>query len=184
MEQQLFQSLEKEFVQLRYRWTIFLQLFDSGEENIDLLNNSGSNVFQLLQKLLIDDTMLTLCRLSDPEKSAGKENASIYNYIKKASISLEKQTQVDALLAELEKHMKTIRDTRKWAIAHSDLAIKLEKEVSPRVTYDHIESSIDVFHQIFNLLSGSSSDYVPHIPYGCDGNKLLAVLAQGHSKNQ
>ncbi len=180
MIEQLFKSLESDYVQLRYRWTIFLQLFDSGENNIALLNSSGSNVFQLLQKILIDDTMLSLSRLSDPEKSAGKENASIYNYLKKVSICEEKKAQVCALLEELEKHMEPIRDTRKWAIAHSDLAVKLEAEPLPSVKYDHIESSIEVFQKIFNLLSGSNGDYTPHIPYGCDGNKLLSVLTKGH----
>ena len=80
MHEQLLESLENDYIQLRYRWEIFLQLYDSGEENIALLNSSGSNVFQLFQKLIIDDTMLSLCRLSDPERSAGKENASVHTY--------------------------------------------------------------------------------------------------------
>ena len=80
---ELLGAIEREFTQLGYRWAMFLQLFDSGQDNVDLLNKSGSNVFELLQKLIIDDVMMSLCRLTDPPKSMGYENASLEHLVGK-----------------------------------------------------------------------------------------------------
>jgi len=41
----MFKSLDREVINIFYRWKIFRQLFDGGEKNINLLNRSGANVF-------------------------------------------------------------------------------------------------------------------------------------------
>ncbi len=82
MAEKILESIENEFIQINYRWKIFCQLYDS-EENVALLNKSGSNVFELLQKLIIYDVISSLCTLPDPAKSAGKDNASIKGFWKK-----------------------------------------------------------------------------------------------------
>lgn len=181
---EVLESIKKEFIQLRYRWEIFLQLFDSGEDNVKLLNESGSNVFQLLQKLVIDDTMQTLCRLTDPAISAGKENASIYNYLSKSILEADLQAQINKHLDELSKTLQPIRNTRNWAIAHSDLSVRSKVKELPRITYDNIEFSIETINKILNILSGSSDNYTPHIPFNCGGSKLLKVLADGQSRRK
>ncbi len=70
----LFNCIHEEVVQLFYRWKMFRQLFGSGEENLNLLNQSGSNVFALLQGLIIENAFLTVCRLTDPERTGSYQN--------------------------------------------------------------------------------------------------------------
>jgi len=48
----IFECVNQHVVQLTYRWKIYCQLFDSGPENIALLNASGGNVFLLFQSLV------------------------------------------------------------------------------------------------------------------------------------
>src|SRR4030042_5336764 len=101
MNKRILQAIEDEFILLKYHWKIFCQLYGSGPENIELLNKSGSNVFQLLQKLIIDDAMLKLCRLTDPPKSAGKETASIKGYLEKIQVIDKKNDEIEILLSKL-----------------------------------------------------------------------------------
>jgi HEPN superfamily AbiU2-like protein len=187
-ELSLFQAIEKEFIQLNYRWEIFRQLYDSGQENVDLLNKSGSNVFQLMQKLLLDDVMMCLCRLTDRDKSMGNENASLKNIYKKIVLPDLIAEEVSELLTELDKHMKKITTLRNKALSHYDLTHALNTELLPKITYDEIDSSIETIRDILNKISGelldSSNEYVPMIPFGHDGNKLLKTLRTAHDINK
>lgn len=186
----LLNAIEREFIQLRYRWGLFCQLFDSGQANVDLLNKSGSNVFQLFQKLVIDDVMMALCRLSDPNNSMGHENASVRNLFKrdKENLSEETNKEIDARLLELDEHMKKISTLRNKALSHTDFEHALNTELLPRPTYDELEKSIDAIRSILSKLTDElydySTSYVPLMPIGHDGNKLLHVLTKTHEPKE
>jgi hypothetical protein len=183
---ELLNALERELIQIGYRWKIFCQLFDSGQKNVDLLNKSGSNVFQLLQKLLIDDLMMGLCRLADPAKSMGHENASLRNLVEKLDTYLadDSKRKIATELEELTKHLNKVTTLRNKAMSHTDLAHALDTSLLPRPTYDELEGALaaakNVMKEITGRLYDYSSDYVPHLPAGCDGEKLLRVLAKAH----
>jgi hypothetical protein len=184
MKTLLLKSIEDQFVQLNFRWTVFLQLYDSGETNIELMNKSGSNVFGLFQKLVIDDTMSALCRLTDPAAIGKKTNASIPNLLllsKEENPDLPSDS-IDSMYLELEKHMKNIRTLRNKAMSHSDLDYAIGDEPEIRIKYDEIEASIKAIDILLSNFTGNSSDYFPHIPFGTDGNQLLSVLANSHEK--
>lgn len=186
----LLNAIEREFIQLRYRWAMFGQLFDSGRDNVDLLNKSGSNVFQLLQKLIIDDVMMALCRLSDPPKSMGRENASLRNLVGKLEQELpsESREKINAKLTELSEHLKKVTILRNKALSHTDLAHALNTELLPRPTYDEMDGAINAVTSVLNEITGRvfdySGEYEPLLPFGHDGNKLLGVLAKAHGYRQ
>jgi len=183
---ELLEAIEREFTQIGYRWVIFCQLFDSGEENVDLLNKSGSNVFQLLQYLILDDVMMSFCRLTDSPRSMGSENVSFRNLIEKLQgrLSAASQAKIDAKLIELTKHLEKVRVLRNKTLSHSDLTHALNATLLPRPTYNELEGAIEAATSILNEITGTvfnySSDYMPHVPFGCDGKKLISVLAKAH----
>lgn len=183
----LLTAIEEEYIQLRYRWAIFDQLFDSGQDKIDILNKSGSNVFQLLQKLIIDDVMIRLSRLSDPPKSMGHENASLNNLVQKLDQKLSSETKVkiSEKLTELGKHLDKVKTLRNKSLSHTDLAHAINPEMLPRPTYEEIEGAMSVVSSVLNDVTGCifdyTSEYDPSLPYGHDGNKLLALLFKAHS---
>jgi len=182
MSKELLKSIEREFVHLNYRWKILCQLYESGEKNINLLNKSGSNIFHLLQKLIIDETMLSLCRLDDPPNLGKNFNASIRGYLDKVEIDEIENVEIQKSLLELEEPMKEIRNARKKILAHSDALYATKIEVLERITYDDIEYSIALINKILNIITGCSGDYIPSIPSGHDGKKLLKLLASAHEK--
>ncbi len=50
-------EIELEFAQLNHRWKLLCDLFVD-DSTVDLMNKSGSHVFTLFQKLVIDDVIL------------------------------------------------------------------------------------------------------------------------------
>ena len=77
----LFDTLKHEVIDLHLRWTIYRQLYATSEEKINLLNASGSNVFYLLQFLLLDDCALRLSKLTDPARQGKFVNLSVLKLI-------------------------------------------------------------------------------------------------------
>lgn len=187
---ELLNAIERELTQLGYRWAIFCQLFDSGQDNVDLLNKSGSNVFLLFQKLIIDDVMMSLCRLSDPPKSMGYENASLRNLVGKLEEELPQESRktIETKLTELTQHLVQVTTLRNKSLSHTDLSHALNTELLPRPTYDELERAIQAATCILNEITGAifnyNSDYIPLLPFGCDGNKLLSVLAMAYESRR
>lgn len=183
----LLNAVNKQVIQLSYRWKIFCQLFDSGQDNIELLNKSGSNVFELFQRLILDDAMISLSRLTDPEKSKSSENVSVLNLLEKARSHLKKSmvTEVEAQIDELNNCVLTIRKHRNKALAHSDLEHALNAAALPSVTYDELESAMRILQSVVNKIANETcrrtTHYDPIIPYGCGGDSLLKALRRSHS---
>ena len=73
----LYSELQQDFGWLQHKWSEFLELFGRGPERIELLNVVASDFFYFLMKLLFEDTMLHLSRLTDPPKSAGRETLTV-----------------------------------------------------------------------------------------------------------
>lgn len=185
----VFKAVNGQVIQLSLRWKIFCQLFDSGPENIKLLNKSGSNVFGLFQRLVLDDVMISLSRLTDPEKFSGNENASIRNVVAEARTFLSANTiaEVEVLIKELDNHVLNVRTHRNKALAHSDLSHALNVSALPSVTYDELEKAMKTLQEIVNKVSSETlrwtTHYDPIIQYGCGGDSLLKVLKRSHSKD-
>lgn len=179
----LFWFLHSEVLYLFYRWKIYRQLFDSGADNLKLLNQSGSNVFALLQSLIMDDVYLTLCRLTDPAKSNGKKNLSLRYFLGTVGSTLNDQLRKDLKkkLARVDNLTKSIRDHRRRRIAHLDLGYASQAEPLPPVVHRDLDESLDLLNSLMKdlhvALFDASTDYKePAIAYGCDGEYLLTVL--------
>lgn len=171
-------ELELEFAQTRHRWKIFIELYESNE-NVELLNKSGAHIFSLFQKLVIDDTMMSLCRICDPEKSYGKENNSLRYHYEKSKSNLDSQlkVEIESLLDELKNKTENIRNMRNKAISHNDLEIALKQADLPQITYDEIEQSMDLICKILNKLFGTTGQYIP-TTHGTSSHTLLEILGK------
>ncbi|MGJ0391475.1 MAG: hypothetical protein ACR650_01745 [Methylocystis sp.] len=173
-------------LEISLRWKVFRQLFDSGEENIVLLNNSGSFVFGLVQRLLLYDAVISLSRLTDGEKSCGQENASIKNLFVKAKkkLSPEDIEKIERSLCELEGYTRSIRNHRNKTLAHADLKRATGRHTFQEITYDELELSMKSIQEIVIILGKTAGVQINHyetiIPFGCDGSYLLKILRKAH----
>lgn len=175
-----FEAIDKSIQLLFTKWKVYDQLFNSGDENVALLNNSGSYVFFLLQRLLLDDAILALSRLTDGPSSAGQSNASLKHLVQAATLTPEAAGKVKELLLELEKHVANVRIHRNKAVGHADLEHAVGSKVLPDISYAELESAMSTIENLMLLLGTSSirrvGGYAPIIAFGTDGNALLAKL--------
>lgn len=173
-------QLEVEFVQIKYRWRMYSELFDDSD-NVNLLNRCGGEVFAMLQGLLVYDTLAALCRLSDPAKSMGQESNSVYNYYEKQkeNLSRSETQEVDSLLVCLKDEMQGIRTLRNKAISHNDLRVAENAIRLPDVTHGEVDKVIELVGKILNKIFKVSGGYESVASF-CPGvNKLLKVLMAG-----
>jgi len=139
-------ELREEVDWLRSKWLEFRELFAKGPARIELLNTVASNFFCFLNKLLFEDGMLHLCRLTDPPGKARQENLTVCRLaylITEPKSKFPKQVRqgVDEAVAKCE----FARRWRNKRLAHSDLASLRGKSVSPfpEVTAKNIEEAVN-----------------------------------------
>jgi len=149
-------ALEQQVVWIIYKWTIYVELF-SDKETVDLLNTASPPTFRTVQDALFADTVMTLARMSDPPKSAGKDNLS-FQRLKKivgkdfpGPISKSCSALVDAFVDECEP----LRDFRNRQLAHSDLQLSLgvSADPLPGISRKTIRTVLDRATEILNQLA-------------------------------
>lgn len=184
----MFESLDREVINLFYRWKLFRQLFDGGEKNINLLNRSGANVFALLLRLIRDDVYLTLCRLTDPAKSAGIDNLNLRFFLNelKADVNVLTALALESQFAELKTVTKPMREHRNKRLAHSDLKIAQKVNSLPSELRDELDDALHALAKLMEhlhmIVFKRTTTYMkgPNIS-GPDGRYLLGVLSKGLS---
>jgi hypothetical protein len=126
----VYHELYNECAWLHIKWNQYVELYGAKPERIDLLNRSASLFFRVVQDALLEDTLLNLARLTDPPKSAGKNNLTVQRLpalITDAEFRIEIQNLVDVAIDATA----FARDWRNRHIAHKDLALALSEGAEP-----------------------------------------------------
>ena len=121
-------ELEQEVDWLQQKWNEFRELFAKGAERIELLNTVAPNFFYMLHKLMFEDAMLHLCRLTDSSQTkvrVGKRvetrnNLSVMALADLISDNALKK-RVTAQAIQVKKNCKFAREPRNRRLAHADL---------------------------------------------------------------
>jgi hypothetical protein len=159
----LYHELEEEVDWLQQKWNEFGELFGKGPERIELLTNAASNFFFLLHKLMFEDAMLHLCRLTDPAETrirVGKEvkvrkNLTVMGLADAISDStLKDRVQIQA--RQVKKNCEFARGLRNSRLAHADLESFRNGIAGPKVLSKHVE---DALKSMRHLLGGISQHY-------------------------
>jgi AbiU2 len=161
----LFGEPESEVDWLQHKWDEFQELFGRGAAQLEVLNTAGPNFFYMLQKLLYEDAMLHLCRLTDPPESRVKGTSAQNLMIAKLADLISNPTLKAAVVSAAKHAQDTCDFARKWRdkrLAHSDLLIHRQGWASslPEVTIGHIDNAIDSLSTTLYLVRG----YYGHPP--------------------
>jgi AbiU2 len=128
---------------LRHKWSEFQQLFDKGQERIELLNKVASNFFYFLNKLLFEDAMLHLCRLTDPAETMGHANLTLMR-LAESIPDQDFRAHVGKDADEVRRKCEFARKWRDKRLAHTDLTSFRNEHASPlpSVTSKNIEDAL------------------------------------------
>lgn len=187
----IFDTLKVEITDLHLRWVIYRQLYASSNEAVELLNASGSNVFYLLQFLLLDDCALKLSKLTDPPTQGKFENLSVHQLVNAIvdSDGAFPRAEMEGILKTLNARCEGFRTIRNKRIAHADLnhALRVVEEPLLGISREDVELALETVREAINCIEShyfqSETLYQEVIiPYSGDGNKLLAILRAGNQK--
>src|SRR5262249_36780520 len=117
---ELHYALHHEVAWLHVKWTDFRGLFARSPETIELLNAAAPAFFQELQRMMWEDVLLHLFRLTDPPQSVGHDNLTLQRLPKLIS-DQNLLSQVKPLVDRAVQRTKFARDWRNRRLAHKEL---------------------------------------------------------------
>ena len=152
---EIFEKLRTEIVWLHGRWIIFEQLYATSPERVDLLNETASSFFHILQTVLIDDVLMYIGRLTDkPETGRGGVNKNLS--LGQVILALDREqypellTRLDAKLEQINTLSEEIRLQRDKKLAHYDMPIALKKTTTPTITFNAIKDTLKTIREFMD----------------------------------
>ncbi|MEX0776918.1 MAG: hypothetical protein WD042_14530 [Phycisphaeraceae bacterium] len=177
LHQQL-EALQLQAFQMHTRWTMWKQLFARGRARREFLSSTADNFFLYVDASFRDCVWMSLCRLTDPDKS----NLTISRALTTVGYSLkprQRRWQLAALKV-LSSSMTTIRQIRNRRLGHNDLSTATGKRTLSRVEYRvtdrAVYCAIELIRSIDITARSSCASYI--IMGG--GDSLVQKLRCGH----
>jgi AbiU2 len=127
---------------------------------VDLLNEAAPTFFGMVQKVLWEDMLLHISRLTDAPASGmdkDKENLTIRNLpclVKDRAIKVD----LHKLVNTAEEKVKSIRDWRNHLIAHCNLDLAINNGSRPLAPADKAQVR-EAMHAIREVLTGLEQRY-------------------------
>jgi hypothetical protein len=179
----VYTALWQEVAWIHKKWAQYVALFGTSPERIALLNKAAPSMFRTVQDTLWEAVVLHIARLTDPPRSAGKENLSVFNLanlLKENSI----KTEVESLANAVKDSCEFARDWRNRRLAHKDLALALGDAAQPLAlaSRDDVNSALSTLGAYLNAVSQHYLDSTTLFEFtqgGDDAVGLLYVLRDG-----
>lgn len=176
--------LEAELTILHFSWKEYKVFFAAGQAHIDLINATAPSFFMHFEDMAWGETLLHLCRLTDPPKSAGKNTLTV--------LSLARMIDDTKLKAKVEQEAEAAkqatafaRDWRNRRLAHRSLEHALDPQLKPLATARRadVEKALAALRQVMNSVSvhyeSIHNDFESVIAPSKGAKALLRYLSKG-----
>ncbi len=177
-----YNNLQNEVAWLHAKWLEYRKLFAHSPERIDLLNETASFLFGVVQEVMWEDILLSIARLTDPPKSAGKDNLTITRLPLLVTDSAL-ASRAKALIDIARSRCEFARAWRHRRLAHRDLALAMGAAhtdplppSSRKAVADALESLRDLLNLFEEHFIGGRMDF-EHVRTIEDGESLIQTLA-------
>lgn len=188
--EEVYEPLWQQVCTLHSSWGMFCKLYTK-EETVRFLNKMAGGFFGMLQRILINEVLLSVSRLTNPPQSRVKKEEKD-NLTLSLLVQRIDQTQYPKLNAELEQQLKMVgaaceftRPHRNKRIAHFDLETLLNAPATnlPIANKQKIDLAIKEISALINCVQNHFSGYktVFELLTLGDGTQLLINrLSQAH----
>lgn len=180
------EALDEETIWLHGRWKIYRQLFGTSPERVEVPNESAGAFFYIIENVLMKDVELTLGKLADPAKTAGRQNLTLESLVKDVR-QLDDATlckKIDGMLVDCRRLCEKVTHRRNKQLAHFDPATLMAAKSTPipGPSRQEIEDALLALRAFMNALQRKFTN--AETAYGgfvltTDGDLLLSVLEQG-----
>lgn len=150
----VFDALWNEVAWLYKEWSEFVELFGTKPSRIELLNETASLFFKIVQASLWEGTLLHIARLTDPPISAGKQNLTIKRLPNLIQVP-EVAAKVTKLIEVAVEKAKFCRDWRNRYIAHCDLQLAIDEGAKPLtpVSKMQVKDALEAIAAVLNAIA-------------------------------
>ncbi len=179
----VFHALWQEVAWLYAKWGEYVDLFGEKPSRIELMNRAAPKFFRIVQDLLWEETILHIARLTDPPRTAGKDNLTIQK-LPELIEDTELVAKLSGLIKVAVQSTEFCRDWRNRRIAHRDLHLAIKDGINPlksasrKMVKEALITLVNVLNAV--TLYYQNSDSFFEGCYGCDGGEsLLYVIDAG-----
>src|SRR5271157_5696642 len=176
----IFQALCQDLAMLHLKWDTYLTLFGPTGDAGVLSNIDG--FLRTIEDSLRADMIMTICRLSDPEKSMGKDNLTF----SRLPQHFPRITDLAARVEVFNGACEPLRRQRDKLVAHNDLRTRLKPMENPlpgigRAHIDQILSRADgILNHVLRHHADAEMWFVPHLIGGAKDLVYFLKVAQEH----
>lgn len=178
-------ELNKQVVLLHIRWKSYRELFGTSHETIALLNSTAPAFFYDLERVMWEDVLLHLCRVTDaPESGKNKSNLTIQQLPPLVS-DLSLRGRLGQLVEVAKAKREFARDWRNRRLAHTALPPGPGEVAKPLATASrqHVEDALAALRAVMNCVEshylGCPVGYEHAIEPLGGAASLLACLQRG-----
>ena len=150
---------------LHLNWKLYRQVYGTGSERIDLLNQFAPNFFRAVQDSMLDGTYLAISRLTDPPRSSGKDNLVLERLV----LTVEEDEPGLPEKLGLSSALKTMRDLcgvfrkiRHKRLAHNDMerasGRRADDAGSMLASRQNVEDALAAIRSLMNAVQGHYLD--------------------------
>ena len=156
-----FGALRQDVIRLHYRWKMFTTLFDGSELREKLLRRRTPVFFEMLHRILVDDLIMGLARLTDRTSTCGRDNLVLARLVE-AIESQPEEPKVRGLREEYERivsQAQPLHTLRHRLIAHRDYdaAMGSDDEL-PELPKQLVRDLVGAIAEFMNAIDGAYFD--------------------------
>ncbi|MCB9996541.1 MAG: hypothetical protein H6869_08915 [Rhodospirillales bacterium] len=187
----LFEALTNEAMQLHIKWHQYLELFDTDDERIDLMNKVSPRFFRIVQEALGHDIILCLARLTDRRL---KDTVTIYRLPKEIQ-NENLRTKIQNLINDNEKYFEFCKTWRDNYLAHANLELHTQNDPFEKFLPQADRNTIgDALKAITDILKACEENFgwsstngfwdIEKIKIFDGAGKMLKILNEGQSARE
>jgi hypothetical protein len=149
----IYYGIWQQVASLHFRYDEYAKLFGTNQKRIDLINRVAPQFAWIVQDAMLEQVILHIAKLTDPDKTGKKENLSIRQFPKHIKDNVLRKSVEDAIEVTAEK-AASCRDWRNRHIAHLDLDLKQQKaEPLLPVSRSKLKDCLKSISKVMNLVS-------------------------------
>lgn len=151
----LLNSLYNEISWLTFKWIEFRELYGTKESRIEIMNKTAPFFFSTIQKVLWENLLLGIARITDPPETRGKKNTTLRalgQHIQDGEFKIEFEKDISEILTESE----FCRDWRNRWIAHMDYELSVNRDsAAPLKTANRLKlrTTLENIQALYNKVS-------------------------------
>lgn len=172
---ELLDAIDNKVTMIHATWKIYRQMYGTSQARLDLLNAWVPDFIGIIQRVLWDSVILSICRLCDPPVQRGNKNLTLTRLVDSLTPAPDAAlaASLDVQLKSLEGLANALLRHRHKRLAHTDLANAMSAtDILPGVSRKMIEEILKAVRELLNSI---------HLAYRKDtfGYELVELRGDG-----